>query len=77
MPTKEVGTKENVIKTRDFKGHFHPIWQLYKKLGVFASVEQLNSRTNDLVVIEDYFKVLKLLLVGCRSGWHRWKWVEI
>ena len=60
---------------RNFKGHCHGIWQLYKKLkGVFASIEFQNLWSS--YVIKDYLKVLKLFLFACRYGWHGWKWIE-
>ena len=40
--TSERGNNENFTDGDDLKGHCHAIWQLYKKLGVFASTEFQN-----------------------------------
>ena len=56
------------------KGQCHPIWQLYKKLGVFASIEFQKQWSS--FVIKDYLKALKLFPVTCCYGWQGWKWIE-
>ena len=55
------------------KGHCHAIWQLCKKLGVFASIDSKTNESSSFV-IKDYLNVLKQFPVACRYGW---KWIEI
>ena len=38
----ELRSKKEIIWMNALKGHCHAIWQLYKKLGVFASIECQN-----------------------------------
>ena len=45
------------------------------KLRRLVSLDQLNFKTNDLV-IKDYLNVLKLFPDACGYRWHGWKWIE-
>ena len=56
--------KDVQCNCEDDDEHCHAIWQLYKKL---EGVIELNSKTNDLVLL---LKVLKLFPIACRYEWH-------
>ena len=43
-------------------------------LSRYLAIEFQNSLSS--FVIKGYLKILKLFSVGCRYGWHGWKWIE-